>query len=112
MESNPDLMALRAYLRDKIEELFRAQAEARLAGDVVLFERIGLQILELEHRSRMLGRLEFAEASARLTEKIGAVTDARAELDAAIAGIERFRDFLKTVSKFLALVDKVIDMLA
>jgi hypothetical protein len=112
MEKNPELADLRAYLRDTIDALLVEQAAARDRGDLALFERIGLQILEVEHRSRMLGRLEFAEATARLSEKVAAVNAARADLDAAIAEIERFRDFLKTVARFLGLVDKVIDFLA
>jgi hypothetical protein len=112
MEKNEEITALRNFLRDKVDALLDQQAAARDRGDLVLFDRIGLQVLEMEHRSRMLGRLEFAEATAKLAEKVAMVNEARADLDAAIAEIERFRDFLKTVAKFLGLVDKVIDFLA
>ncbi|MFN3590828.1 MAG: hypothetical protein ACK4TG_01410 [Thermaurantiacus sp.] len=112
MEKNAEISALRAYLREKVDELLQQQADARDRGDLTLFDRIGLQILEVEHRSRMLGRLEFAEATAKLAEKVAVVNEAREDLDAAIREIERFRDFLKTVAKFLGLVDKVIDFLA
>lgn len=112
MDKNPEIADLRSYLRETIDALLVEQARARDRGDLALFDRIGLQILEVEHRSRMLGRLEFAAATARLSEKVAAVNAARGDLDAAIREIERFRDFLRTVAKFLGLVDKVIDFLA
>jgi hypothetical protein len=112
MEPNTDITELRAFLRAKMDELSRKQAEAAAAGDLVTFQRLGLQILELEHRARMLGRIEFAEDSAALQAKLAPIEAAKGELDAAIEEIERFTAFVRSISKFLGLVDKVIDLLA
>jgi hypothetical protein len=112
MEPNPDIAALRTYLRATVDRLLHHQRAAREAGDVVAFERIGLQILEVEHRSRMLGRVEFAAASAALGRKLAPIDAGRADLDAAIADIARFGDFLRTLSRFLGLVDRLVDFLA
>lgn len=112
MLPNPDIQNLRAYLRDRMDALGRSQQTAAQAGDLALFRRIGLQILELEHRSRMLGRVEFAQASAGLAARLAPIEAGKADLEAAIARIEQFNAALKTIARFLGLIDKLIDFLA
>ncbi len=108
MTPNPAIVALRTFLRDKITALIALQENT---NDLETFRRLGFQVMELEHRNRMLGRLEFAAATDALAKKLAPLEAGQAELDKAIAGIESFRAFLTTISKFLGLVDKVIDSL-
>lgn len=112
MEPNADIRDLKKFLRSRIDELRVAEEEAAQKGDVDAFRTIGNQILEVEHRVRMLGRVEFAQDSAALQAKLEPITAARAELQKAIAEIDKLKAFLKTISKFLGLVDKLIDLLA
>ncbi len=108
MTPNTDIIALRASIRDKIQLLLRMQEST---SDLELFRRLGFQIMELEHRGRMLGRLEFATATEALAKKLAPLAASEAELDKAIADIRKFQTFLTSISKFLGLVDKVIDSL-
>jgi hypothetical protein len=112
MEPNADIRALKDYLRNRIDRLREAEEAAALAGDLATFRSMGNQIIETEHRVRMLGRVEFAAATAALQAKLQPILDAKAGLDKAIAEIEKLQAFLKTISKFLGLVDKLIDLLA
>lgn len=112
MQPNPDIRDLKSFLRARIDELRKAEEKAALSGDLDAFRSIGNQILEVEHRIRMLGRVEFAQASAALQAKLDPVNAARAELRQAIAEIDKLKAFVKSVSKFLGLVDKLIDLLA
>lgn len=112
MEPNADIRDLKKFLRARIDELRIAEEEAAQKGDLNAFRAIGNQILELEHRIRMLGRVEFSTDSAALQAKLAPINTARAELQAAIDRIEKLKAFVKSVSKFLGLVDKLIDMLA
>ena len=108
MALNPDIVALRVYLRDTMRTLIQAQDATT---DIEVFRRLGHQIRELEHRSMMLGRLEFAAATDALTKKLEPIAAGQAELDAAIAEMEKLAKMLQTMAKFLGMVDKVIDTL-
>lgn len=112
MEANADIRDLKKFLRARIDELRTAEETAAQTGNLEAFRTIGNQILEVEHRIRMLGRVEFSADSAALQAKLAPINAARAELQAAIDEIEKLKAFVKTVSKFLGLVDKLIDMLA
>ncbi len=112
MQANPDIRDLKEFLRARIDALRTAEEKAAAAGNLEAFRAIGNQILEVEHRIRMLGRVEFADATAALKAKLEPINAARAELKQAIAEIDRLKDFVKAVSKFLGLVDKLIDLLA
>jgi replicative DNA helicase len=112
VEPNPDITRLRAYLREQMDALGRAQQMAAQEGNLELFRRIGLQILEIEHRARMLGRVEFAQASAGLAARLAPIEAGKADLEKAIARIEQFNAALKAIARFLGLVDKVVAFLA
>lgn len=112
MQPNPDIRDLKAFLRARIDTLRTAEEQAAARGDVEAFRSIGNQILEVEHRIRMLGRVEFAASTTALKAKLDPINSARAELTQAIAEIEKLKAFVKTVSKFLTLVDRLIDLLA
>ncbi|MFH1278967.1 MAG: hypothetical protein ABIK65_11400 [Candidatus Eisenbacteria bacterium] len=64
---------------------------------------------ELSFRVMMAGRLLFKETTANVDKRIGTVLDAGADLDQAIKDIEKVKDLVKAVGKFLAVVDKVFD---
>ena len=108
MTPNADIGGLRTFLREKITALIALQ---EATADLETFRRLGFQVMELEHRSRMLGRLEFAAATEALAKKLAPLEAGQAELDRAIQEIGKFKAFLTTISKFLGLVDKVIDQL-
>lgn len=112
MEPNADIRDLKKFLRARIDELRTAEEAAAQSGNVEAFRAIGNQILEVEHRIRMLGRVEFASSTAALKAKLEPINAARGELQKAIDEVEKLKAFVKTVSKFLGLVDKLIDLLA
>ena len=112
MQPNPDIRDLKTFLLSGIDALRIAEEKAAQHGDMEAFRSIGNQILEMEHRVRMLGRVEFAEATAALKAKLDPIIAARDDLKQAIADIDKLKAFVKSVSKFLALVDKLIDLLA
>ena len=108
MALNPQIVALRTYLRDTIRTLIAAQDATE---DIEVFRRLGHQIREMEHRSMMLGRLEFAAASDALSKKLEPIAAGQAELDAAVEDMEKLARLLQTMAKFLGMVDKLIDTL-
>ncbi len=112
MQPNPDIRDLKTFLYSRIDALRTAEEKAALRGDMEAFRAIGNQIEEVGHRIRMLGRVEFADATAALKAKLDPINAARAELKKAIDEIDKLKAFVKSVSKFLALVDKLIDLLA
>ena len=57
----------------------------------------------------MAGRLLFKETTAKIENQIAKVLETGAELDKALAGIEKLKDLIKMVGQFLTLADKALD---
>jgi hypothetical protein len=64
---------------------------------------------EVNFRVMMAGKLLFQETTARIDQRIDGVLAASGDLDQSLKEIEKTKDLIKAVGKFLTLVDKVID---
>lgn len=72
-------------------------------------EAILREMEEVNFRVMMAGRLLFRMTTARIDQRIDDVVAASAQVDDTIKRIEKTKDLVKTVSKFLTTVDKVLD---
>lgn len=104
---NPDLVALQHDLSDVLDDLIEAQERAQTADAV---RAIAREIAEVNHRITVAGQLLFKRQTAKITEAVQAIQEERATLDEAIADIEKVNAFIRTVSSFLGLVDKALDL--
>jgi hypothetical protein len=104
---NGDLHDLQGTLADQVQNLHDE------LGDVSTIDEaraIQGEITELNHRVTTVGNLLFTQQTARITQAMDRVRDATADANKATKTIGEISDFLKTMSSFLALVDKVIDV--
>lgn len=72
-------------------------------------EAILREMEEVNFRVMMAGRLLFRRTTARIDQSIDDVVTAKFEMDSAIEQIEKTKDLVKSVGKFLTKVDKVLD---
>ena len=107
MPRNSKLAALQRELIGLVGELSRAQARSNKPESIIALSR---EIAEVTHRATLVGQLLFAEQTAALELALAKVRAGKAQLDAALDGIEDLNTFLKAISRFLGLVDKAIDI--
>lgn len=74
-------------------------------------EAVLRELDELNFRVMMAGRLLFKETTAAFDRQVARVVDASAELDQSIKEIEKAKELVKAVGKFLTLADKALDKL-
>ncbi|MCU0862998.1 MAG: hypothetical protein MUC36_04325 [Planctomycetes bacterium] len=67
------------------------------------------EMQEVNFRVMMSGSLLFKQTTAAIDTQLQSVMDASTDLDEAIAEADKIRDVIKAISKFLGLVDKVLD---
>lgn len=72
-------------------------------------EAIVREMQEVNFRVMMSGSLLFKQTTAAIDTQMQTVVDASADLGEAIAKAEKVADIIKATSKFLGLVDKVLD---
>lgn len=94
-----DLMAQHKRLSDRL-------AVTTSADDA---EAIVREMQEINFRVMMSGSLLFKQTTAAIDTQLQGVVDASADLEKAIAQADRIKSLIKAVSKFLGLVDKVLD---
>jgi hypothetical protein len=104
---NEDMKALHTLLGAQHRALFR---KLGATSDPELAKQILLEMRELLHRIDVAQNLLFKEQTQALTKAMAGVASADQELTKAIKQAERAADILKGVSKFLAVVDKVLDV--
>lgn len=104
---NPELVALHRMLGDVVDDLVQKQEEAT---DPAVIRAIAVEIREVLFRMSSVQQALFKQQVNGITEAVAKVADAKADLDAAIAEIEKLNRFIKTISSFLGLVDKVVDL--
>jgi hypothetical protein len=104
--ANPDLQSLHETLIQKVADL---SAQLGSATSTTEARAIMTEIDEFNHRVTLVGNLLFKQQTAQITKAASKVNDAIPDLDAAIANAAAAADFVKGVTAFLALVDKVID---
>jgi cell fate (sporulation/competence/biofilm development) regulator YmcA (YheA/YmcA/DUF963 family) len=103
---NPDLQELFDTLESMAAKLSRQLGEAATIDEA---QKILGQIMEVNHRQTRTGALLFTQKTSAIAKAMDKVRSQTNAANQAIAKIDDLQKFLKTVSSFLALVDKVID---
>lgn len=104
---NPDLLAVHRQLISLVDELERAIGRAKTAAEV---NAILDEIAEVNARVTTLGRQLFTQQTSQIATRAQAVADGVAEVKAAIQELENVKSLVQGVTKFLSLVDKLIDV--
>ena len=103
---NTDIKALHDSLIAQHKALSDRLAVTTTADDA---EAIVREMQEVNFRVMMSGSLLFKQTTAAIDTQLQSVVDASADLEKAIAQADRINDIIKATSKFLGLVDKVLD---
>lgn len=93
------LVAQQEALMDRL-----SQAQSADEADTLVRE-----MHEINFRVMICGSLLFKQTSAQIDAEVGSVIAATTDLEAAIATATKISAVIKAVSKFLGLVDKVLD---
>jgi hypothetical protein len=64
---------------------------------------------EVNFRVMMAGRLLFKQSTASIARQLEGIAEAIAALDEAIADIEKIKEVVRSIGRFLGLVDKALD---
>ena len=78
-------------------------------SDLEEAEAILREIEEVNFRTMMAGRLLFRRTTDHLNKRIDDLVGANAKVDDEIKKLEKAKDILKSISKFLGKVDDVLD---
>jgi hypothetical protein len=78
--------------------------------DADLAQAVITQMGEVLHRVDLVQSLLFTAASDRITAAVAKVKDASDELTASLKAIDNAKTMVTTVSSFLTVVDKAIDL--
>jgi hypothetical protein len=103
---NDDLRELQGLLVKQSNALIDRLPDATTTDEV---RKIQDEITELNHRVTIVGNLLFTQQTAKIASAMGKVRKAKSDVDQATAKIGDLVKFLKTMTSFLVLVDKVID---
>jgi hypothetical protein len=103
---NTDLQGLHEQLIQRVLELSNALGEAEDSDTV---DAIIREMQEVNHRVTLVGNLLFTQQSKKISAAIKKVQKATGDVKKSIAQIESVTQFVKDMSSFLSLVDKVID---
>jgi hypothetical protein len=104
---NNDLKELHDRLIAQHEALF---TKMDIAPDDETMEIILTEMRELRHRIDLVQGLLFRETTNALKTSIQKVNDADSDLTAALKSADTAAAVVKSISKFLAVVDKAIDL--
>lgn len=106
-EKNPDLERVASALGDLVDGLRAARDKE---SDPDRIKAINNELIEANHRITMVGAVLFHQRAAAITAAAGKVESATGDVNREIAKLDDVNKFIKTVSGFLALVDKVVDL--
>ena len=104
---NSDLEKVADALGDLVDSL-RAAREKE--NDPEKVKAINNELIEANHRITMVGAVLFHERTAAISAAAGKVESAKADVEAEIAKLDKLNKFIESVSGFLGLIDKVIDL--
>ncbi|KIU26044.1 hypothetical protein SR41_16970 [Sphingomonas melonis] len=104
---NPDLNAVHTSLVGLVASLNASIAQATTAAQVVA---ITDEIAEVNARVGSVGRQLLTQQTAAITRNAQAVAKAVPDVEAAIKEFDDLRSFIGGVTRFLAIVDKAIDV--
>jgi hypothetical protein len=102
---NSDLAAMHRALGEIVEQL-AAQQEAATEPDQIA--ALGGMIRETNFRIGDVQRALFAAQTAAIGDAVDEVLRGKADVEQAIARIERLNQAIATVTQFLGLVDRVL----
>ena len=105
-QANADLERLQQDLADVLARLQQTLDAATTADQI---HAASGEIIEVTHRITMVGRLLFHARTDAIQHAVDDVAQAKAQVSAAIAKIDKLNEFIQAVSGFLGLVDKAID---
>jgi len=105
--ANPDLKAMHSSLVALVVTLNASIDEAQTSAQVVA---ITDEIAEVNARVGAVGRQLLTQQTAAISRGAAAVAKAIPEVEAAIKKFDDIRAFVGGVTKFLRIVDKVIDV--
>jgi lipopolysaccharide export system protein LptA len=106
-QKNPSLEQLQDTLGDVADSLKAAKQNTE---DPETIKAINHELIEVNHRITMVGALIFHQQTAAVTAAAKKVEAAKKDVEAEIEKLEKLKNFVKAVSGFLGLVDKVIDL--
>jgi cob(I)alamin adenosyltransferase len=106
-DKNPDLVELSKTLNELASELHQKKAAT---NDTAQYVALNNELFEVNHRITMVGGLIFAARADEIIEAAKRVEDSKSELAEAIEEIEKINQFITAISRFLGLVDSVIDL--
>lgn len=104
---NPDLNAVHTSLVELVASLNSSIAQATTAAQVVA---ITDEIAEVNARVGSVGRQLLTQQTAAITRSAQSVAKAIPDVQAAIKKFDDLRSFVGGVTRFLAVVDKAIDV--
>ncbi|QND79583.1 hypothetical protein H4W19_14715 [Pseudoxanthomonas mexicana] len=104
---NTDILSVQAVLVRVADQLKKAKSRT---DDPEKIKAINHELIEVNHRITMTGALIFHKRTIKITEAARKVKDARVEVELEIKRVDKINSFIKKISAFLALVDKVIDL--
>jgi hypothetical protein len=104
---NPDLRAVHTSLVELVAKLNASIAHATTAAQVTA---ITDEIAEVNARVAAAGRQLLTQQTAAITKSAEAVAAAIPDVEAAIKKFDDLREFVGGITKFLAIVDKAIDV--
>jgi hypothetical protein len=104
---NPDLRAVHTELIAIARELDLAVGNAQTSAQV---NAILDELLEVNSRVTAVGRQLFTQQSQRIRTASEAVLAATADAEKAVQQLDDVKTFVQGITKFLSLVDKLIDI--
>jgi hypothetical protein len=104
---NPDLVDVQKLLSGILDKLVKEQETATNPATV---KALGIEIREVAFRATNVQQLLFTQQTQKITDAVARVRQGDADLKKAIAQINKLNDFIKTITAFLGLVDKVVDL--
>ncbi|PTQ59349.1 hypothetical protein C8J26_3093 [Sphingomonas aurantiaca] len=105
--ANPDLKAMHSSLVDLVVKLNASIGDAQTSAQVIA---ITDEIAEVNARVGAVGRQLLTQQTAVISRGAATVADAIPDVEAAIKKFDDIRAFVGGVTKFLRIVDKVIDI--
>jgi phage-related protein len=104
---NPDLDRLHDMLIAINQQL---SSELGTITDTSLASAVVTEMREVVHRIDLVQSQLFTEVAARISSAVNKVNDANGALQQSLQDITDASDFIKSVTSFLTLVDKAIDV--
>jgi hypothetical protein len=104
---NGQIKQLHQELLERNRQLFDLLSET---ADIQKREAIQREMEEINFRVMMAQKLLFKQTTAAIDSQLNTVAAASQDLEKSITRIQKTKDLIKSIGKFLGLVDKVLDL--